>query len=340
MYKSSLISIPLIIKGLLPLFAIIATSGCIDPWDIKPIPDKPWHFVKGDPEFGACLYHPGGPFSQVISDAPLHPKSADYINTIGKTKSFHPDMGGGSNNYGIPYIKVGTNTSLTQVNSLKNWDGCKSEKMPVPLSAPIEVGNDKHVLVIQAIDSYHCDLYELWHATPQTSHWEADCASIFKDIRHFKPGCEGCTSADAAGLPILPYLVRYPEISNQKHIGHALRFTAVPSSKIQKGFIHPATHSAGKQDYNPASGYLPMGLVLRLKDNDHTRSICSGGSQSEVICDALRTYGMIHADASDKLFSITGGVSNGWNDNDLSALKNLTADDFEAVDTGKIIPMP
>ena len=191
---------------------------------------------------------------------------------------------------------------------------------PIPLDAPVESGSDAHVLTV---DTRTCRLYELYHARRSGGGWLAGSGANW-DLRSNTLRPEGWTSADAAGLPILPGLVRYDEVQAGE-IRHALRFTV---ERSQNGFIHPATHHAGRND----PSLPPMGLRLRLRaDVDLTRF----RGAAKVVLTALQRYGMIVADNGSSWF-ISGATDSRWDDDDLNQLKTVPGSSFEVVHTGEI----
>ncbi|MCB9765655.1 MAG: hypothetical protein H6739_38130 [Alphaproteobacteria bacterium] len=285
----------------------------------------------GDADLGGCAVFPGdNPWNTDISGAPLHARSDAFINNIGRSTGLHPDFGttwqGAPN--GIPFVTVDASQPGVAV-SFMYADESDAGPYPVPEGAPIEGGpngsGDRHVLVVQTDD---CVLYELYDAWPQSDgSWEAGSGAIF-DLSSNDLRPDGWTSADAAGLPILPGLVRYEEVVTLGRIDHALRFTV---SRSQRGYIHPATHAASS-DTDPDRP--PMGLRLRLK----AATDCSGfSSEVQVICDALKTYGMFVADNGSDWY-ISGAPDERWSDDNLRDLRELTGGDFEVVETGAVIP--
>jgi hypothetical protein len=194
---------------------------------------------------------------------------------------------------------------------------------PVPLDAAVEFGSDHHVLVLA---SGECKLYELYHAQRSGSGWQAGSGAIFNLASNaLRP--DGWTSADAAGLPMLPGLVRYDELKSGV-IRHALRFTVETTFR---GYIHPATHISTDDD-DP--NLPPMGLRLRLRA-DYDISQFTGDAR--IILEAMRTYGLIVADNGANWF-ISGAKDARWNDEDLDQLKTVPGSAFEAVYTGEILP--
>ena len=195
---------------------------------------------------------------------------------------------------------------------------------PIPLDAPIEGGGgggDSHVLVLQ---QQTCQLYELFAARRTASGWFADSGAKF-DLLTGAPRPIGWTSADAAGLPILPGLVRYDEVAAGL-IGHAIRVTF---SQTQTGFIPPASHSAS----NKTDPTLPaMGMRFRLSASFNVAALTG---QAKVIATAMQRYGLIVADNGSNWF-FQGAPDPGWNDDDLNQLKSIPGTAFEVVDTGPV----
>ena len=277
----------------------------------------------GKPVIGGCTVFPAdNPWNQDVSTLPVHPNSANYIariNSQGGTL-VHPDFGSNPS-YGIPFLVVPDTQPLVPIT----YDAYGAESdpgpFPIPLSAPVEAGSDRHVLVVQ---SGACQLYELgvgragptgWTATVGV-HWDL-ASNALRPLRW--------TSADAAGLPILPGLARFDEVAAD-HIDHALRFTV---DETQMGFVLPATHYASSVT-NPNAP--PMGLRFRLRA-DFDRSRYTG--ESRVILDALARYGMIVADNGSNRY-ISGATDGRWDDDDLNQLKGVPGTAFEVVDTGPV----
>ena len=274
---------------------------------------------------GNCPVFPAdNAWNRDVSTLPVDSASAQYLNGIaalGGNQKLHPDFGGGGA-YGIPYITVPGNQAKVPITFVDYGAESDPGPYPIPVSAPVEGGSDRHVL---AIDRDHCKLYEMFAATPRGDHWDASSGAVF-DLRSNALRPDGWTSADAAGLPIFPGLVRYDEVASG-HIDHALRFTV---ASTQRGYIHPATHFASSST-NPA--LPPMGLQLRLKANF---DVSGYHGQARVVLDALKKYGMIVADNGSNWF-ITGAADSRWDDNDLNQLKNVPGNAFEVVNTGQPI---
>ncbi len=265
------------------------------------------------------------PLNQEIAHAPVSPRSAEYIASIGLGAHLHPDFGRDPA-YGIPYTVVASNQRKLPVRFTEFGQESNPGPYPVPLDAPVEGGSassgDRHVLVLQRGS---CRLYELYNARPTRSGWEAGSGAVF-NLRSARLRPEGWTSADAAGLPIFPLLVRYDEVRSGQ-IDHALRVT-VP--RTQRGYVHPATHFAS--DSSQAS-LPPMGLRLRLKSSFSLKRF---SGQALVILQALKRYGLIVADNGSPWY-ITGAPSEHWDEESLLEIEHLSGADFEAVQSGPII---
>ncbi|HEX8080413.1 MAG TPA: hypothetical protein VF557_09400 [Jatrophihabitans sp.] len=268
---------------------------------------------------GCPLFPPDNPWRRVISSAPLHPRSAAWVANIGSSRFLHPDFGSDPS-YGIPYSVVPASQPKVPISFTAYGDESDPGPYPIPPGARIEAGGDAHVLVASA----DCHLYELYGAARSGSGWTAQSGAVF-DLRSNALRPAGWTSADAAGLPILPGLVRRDEVLAGR-IDHALRFTI---STTQRGYISPATHQAGStSDPN----FAPMGARFRLKASF---DISRYSGAARVILQCLKTYGMFVADNGSNWF-ISGATDSGWDDLDLRQLKQVPGSAFEAVDTGPV----
>ncbi len=256
-----------------------------------------------------------------ITDAPVHPNSDNFIASILSSgdEYLHADFGSNLE-YGIPYVVVDADQAFVPITFTAYGDESDPGPYPIPADAPIEAGGDQHVLVV---DADNCKLYELYRAEFNGTGWNAESGAVF-DLLSNRLRPVGWTSADAAGLPILPGLVRYDEVESGV-IRHALRFTV---SQSQRAYILPATHFASDSD-DP--NLPPMGLRLRLRA-DYDISGYTG--QARVILEALKTYGMIVADNGSDWF-ISGATDARWNDDDLNQLKQVPGSAFEAIFTGE-----
>ncbi len=277
--------------------------------------------ASGIASIGGCQMFPAdNPWNRDISKDPVHPKSATYVASIGSGGHLHPDFGG-NGEYGIPYDVVPGTQPKVPITWTAYGDESDPGPYPIPPNAKVENGSDAHVLVL---DSGACKLYELYAAAKTANGWSADSGAVF-DLKSNALRPEGWTSADAAGLPILPGLIRYDEVAAGA-VKHAIRFTA---SRTQNGWIHPATHHAGSNDPSRP----PMGLRMRLKA-DYDLSGFSG--QSRVILEAMKKYGLILADNGSNWF-FTGAADPRWDDDDLNQMKAVPGSAFEAVYTGEIL---
>jgi len=294
---------------------------------------------------GCPVFPTDNPWNADVSNYCVDSNSSAYIASINQDKQYlHADFGSDPT-YGIPFIVVpGTQplvsvvfnqypsdsdfgTSGSGCTVLSGISGC----YPFPPNAPVEGGSnstgDRHVLTLLADPTANnCKLYEVWEGVKDTSdnNWTAANGAIF-DLRSDQLRQDGLTSADAAGLPILPGLARYDEVAAGA-IKHALRFTV---AQTQRGYIHPATHYASN---STSSSLPPMGLRLRMKAS---YDISSYTGQSLVILTALKKYGMIVADNGSSWY-ITGAPDPHWDDNDLDQLKTVLGSAFEVVTTGTI----
>lgn len=265
-----------------------------------------------------------------ISSAPLASNSANIINYIGSTVTLHPDFGSGlydGSSIGIPYQVVSGSQAKVNITLGAYGDESDPGPMPIPSNALIEGypapgDGDRHVLVL---DKDNCWLYEMYNSQElSVTNWSADSTAIWDmTINEQRPFT--WTSADAAGLPIFPGLVRYDEVAAGA-INHAIRFT-VPVT--QQAFTAPATHWASSVTDSDAP---PMGTRLRLQASFDI----SGFSQAnQVILTALKKYGMILADNGSAIY-ISGAPNSGWNNDDLHNLTSLTGADFDVVTTGPV----
>jgi hypothetical protein len=274
-------------------------------------------------EYSCPLFPPSNSLNRDISRAPVDPNSARYIASIGLSGHLHPDFGTNPS-YGIPYTVVGPHQPRVPITFSEFGEESNPGPYPIPPSAPVEGAGDegdRHVLVLQ---TGSCKLYELYNAQHGRVGWEAGSGAVF-NLRSNALRPAGWTSADAAGLPILPLLVRYPEV-HAGQIDHALRVTV---QRTQRGYIQPATHFASS-DSDPS--LPPMGLRLRLKAS---YSLAGFHGESLIVLRALKRYGLIVADNGSSWY-ITGAPSPRWNDADLEQIKRVPGAAFEAVQTGPI----
>jgi hypothetical protein len=280
--------------------------------------------TAGPREYSCPIFPASNPLNQDISRAPVDPNSASYIAAIGAAGHLHADFGTNPS-YGIPYTVVGPRQPKVPIRFSEFGEESNPGPYPVPAGAPVEGAGeegDRHVLVLQ---KGTCKLYELYAARRSGAGWEAGSGAVF-NLRSNALRPEGWTSADAAGLPIFPLLVRYPEVQTGR-IDHALRVTV---QSTQRGYIHPATHFASDSS-DPS--LPPMGLRLRLKAGF---SLAGYHGQALVVLRALKRYGLIVADNGSSWY-ITGAPDPRWNDEDLNQLKTVPGSAFQAVQSGPIL---
>lgn len=265
---------------------------------------------------------------------PLDPRSAAYVASIGNA-GLHADFGAGlyeGRPIGIPFVSVPASQPLVAIEFIDYGDESDAGPYPIPPDAPVEGGlcpedGDRHVLVLT---QGTCQLYELFNATALPGGgWSASSGAIY-DLQGYDLRPDGWTSADAAGLPILPGLVRYEEVAAGE-IAHALRFTA---SLTRRAHVWPARHDAGDSD---SLSVPPMGQRFRLRaDFD----ISEFSPENKVILTALKRYGMFLADNGSNWF-LSGAPDERWNNDDLRELKEgVHGSDFEAVDCSGLMDDP
>jgi len=290
----------------------------------KPTP-RPTATPQPAPKPAPCSVFPStNVWNQRVDDLPVRGDSDVLIAAIGKSASLHPDFSSlawnGGKGYGIPINKVNLSTPTYHV-SFDYADESDAGPYPIPANPKIETGSDAHLILW---DTQGCNLYEIYAADKSGGHWYGGSGAIW-DLRSNKLRPNGWTSADAAGLPILPGLARYDEVANGV-IRHALRFTAPHTCD---GHIYPARHDASDLS---CDAYPPMGLRVRLKASVN---ISGFGPQARVILLALKRYGMLLADNGSPWY-VTGAPNANWNDDDLHAFNQLQGSDFEAVDTSNL----
>jgi hypothetical protein len=255
------------------------------------------------------------------------------IDYIGRTRTLHPDFG--PSPYGIPYISVGGNQMRAPVTFVdygsESDTGFHGENgYPIPTEARTQpnyiegaapgggTSGDRHLIVV---DRDRWVLFELFATRWNNGRWEAGSGAVF-DLSSNARRPEGWTSADAAGLAILPGLVRYDEAASGREIRHAFRVTV----RATNGYVWPASHRAGS-----SGGALPMGARLRLKSS---KNIAAYPAYIQRIVRAMQIYGLIVADNGSDMY-ISGAMDSRWNNDELNpAFRSLTAGDFEVVQLG------
>lgn len=267
-----------------------------------------------------------------VSGLPVHANSAAYVASIGAGRSVKADFGAGQwdgGPIGIPVTYVAGNQQRVPVSFYWPHESDRGP-YPIPRDAAVEggpnSGGDRHVLVV---DTGACRLYELFDAYPNADgSWRAGSGAVF-DLNAHQLRPAGWTSADAAGLPIAPGLVRYEEVAAGR-IDHAIRVTA---PRTQDRFVWPARHAASPSG---DAALPPMGLRLRLKSGVDVAKL---PPQARVVAEAMKIHGVIVADNGSPWF-LSGTPDPRWNDGALRALAALRGSDFEAVDTAGLMADP
>ena len=273
---------------------------------------------------GCQVFPADNEWNRNISGDPVDPRSDQYVAAMnGGAQKLHADFGG-DGEYGIPWIAV--NADQPKVPMTFDYDEDSDPgPYPIPAHAPVEGGpdgdGDRHILVL---DKDNCRLYETFDSWQEGGGWRAGSGAIF-DLGTNALRPKYLTSADAAGLPILPGLIRNDEVKAGK-INHALRFTV---RRTQRAFVHPATHFAS---VHTDPSLPPLGLRVRLKkDFDISRF----NPTAQVILTAMKEYGMFLADNGADWF-ITGEANPAWVDDEIQQLSDVPASAFEAVAHGEL----
>ena len=266
-----------------------------------------------------------------ISSLPIDPHSDAYITSIGRERTLHADFGSGKTIIGIPYTVVPVDQAPVKIKFTEAGEESDAGPYPVPRNAPIEGGpkstGDRHVLVVQAGT---CRLYELYAARKGKGGrlWKAGSGARW-DLSSNATRPAGWTSADAAGLPILPGLVRWDEVAAGE-IRHALRFTV---RRTQATYVWPARHEASN-DADPT--LPPMGIRVRLKAS---YDVSGFSNELQVLLTAMQRYGLILADNGSDWF-VSGSSDPRWNNDQLREIDVLTGGDFEVVDESSLMVDP
>ena len=280
---------------------------------------------------GCSIFPSSNPWNQPVDDLPKARRSEAIVRSIGLNEGLHPDFGSGKyrgSRIGIPFTTVPSNQRRVPVR-FQYADESDPGPYPIPRDAPIEGGRDsngdRHVIIVER---GRCKLYELYAAYPHDGgrRWTAGSGATWNlDSNRLRP--KGWTSADAAGLPILPGLARFGEV-HRGAINHALRFTV---SRTRRAYIYPARHFAS----NLTDRDLPaMGQRLRLKKGF---DISGFPRQARIVLKALKRYGMIVADNGSDWY-ISGAPAASWDNDDLHRLSEVVRRHFEVVDTSSLRP--
>jgi hypothetical protein len=318
-----------LVMAVAALVLIVSSASAVGPYpDLSPcevFPDPPASLSPRAPSLPT-----EAAWNQDISKAPRDPRSGAYIAYINAHggDTLHPDFGS-PRAYGFPYAVVGAGRRMLPIHYTAYGDESDPGPFPVPAGAPVEGGDssdgDRHVLVV---DRAGCKLYELYRAfyvAEPRPHWNADSGTAW-DLRSASRRPDGWTSADAAGLPIFPGLVRYDEVAGG-HLDHAIRVTF---ESTRDAWVHPASHCAGETSEASAP---PMGLRLRLKAG-YGLGHFSGAAKTIAL--AMKRYGLIVADNGSNWY-LSGTSDRRWDDEGLNQLKRLPGTAFEVVKSAAAI---
>jgi hypothetical protein len=286
------------------------------------------------PQLGGCPLFPAtNPWNERVDRLPVAADSDAIIQSIGAGVGVHADFGSGlwdGSRIGIPYVVVhGRQTPKSRV-TFDYADESDKGPYPIPANVPIEGApahpneGDRHALIV---DRDTCRLYELYALQRNGARWTAGSGAIW-NLRSNAVRPAGWTSADAAGLPILPGLARWDGDASTGVIRHALRFTV---QRTRRAYVYPARHYASSSD-DPS--LPPMGLRVRLRASVDISHL---PPQARIVAQAMKTYGMIVADNGSNWY-VTGAPSPHWSNDQLHALGALHGSDFEVVDTSSLRP--
>jgi hypothetical protein len=277
------------------------------------------------PAAPSCPVFPASnPWNQRVDTLPVAQDSAAIIRSIGVDTGLHPDFGSGLYGgapIGIPVTVVAGSRTPKIRPRFEYADESDPGPYPIPRNVRIEGGSDRHAIIV---DRESCRLYELFALS--TDHRSAGSGAVWS-LRSNRLRPAGWTSADAAGLPILPGLARWDEVARGR-IDHALRFTV---ERTRRAYVYPARHYASDST-DPS--LPPMGLRVRLKASFDTSGF---PRQARVVLEALKRYGMIVADNGSSWY-ISGAPDPHWSNDDLHQLGRVKGSDFEVVDTSSLRP--
>jgi hypothetical protein len=270
-----------------------------------------------------ALFPASSPWNRRVDALPVVADSATLIASIGLGEHVYADFGSGTyegSPIGIPYNVVSSKQARSRV-TFEYADESDKGPYPIPARPRIEGGSDHHILIV---DKDACRLYELGGARRSAAGWQAWAGAIWS-LKSNKLRPETWTSADAAGLPILPGLARYDEVARGA-IPHALRFTV---ERTRRAYVWPARHYASSAT-DPS--LPPMGLRVRLKASFDTSGF---PRQARIVLEALKRYGMILADNGSNWF-VSGAPDSRWSNDDLHSLHRVTGEAFEVVDASAL----
>ena len=271
------------------------------------------------------VFPKANPWNQRVDRLPVAQNSAAIIASIGTGTGLHADYGSGlwhGSRIGIPFDVVGRKTPRSRVG-FEYSDESDHVGYPIPKRVHIEGGSDHHALLL---DRSACRLYELGGLERRGGRWHAWAGATWS-LRSNRLRPAGWTSADAAGLPILPGLARYDEV-RRGVIDHALRFTV---ARTRRAYLYPARHYASSLT---DADLPPMGLRVRLKASF---DVSPFPRQARIVLAALKRYGMLVADNGSNWY-ISGAPSPGWSNDQLHTLGRVRGSDFEVVDTSSLHP--
>ena len=278
---------------------------------------------------GCPLFPANNIWNARVDSLPVHSRSSQWISSIGSTDTFHMDFGSGiwppttGGPIGIPYNAVAGSSVTKYTVDFYYPDDSDAGPYPIPANPNIEFGSDHHILVV---DTETCTLYETYDMSFSGGQWSGGSGAIWSmNSNTLRPNT--WTSADAAGLPILPGLVRYEEVASG-NINHAIRFTA----NATNSFIWPARHLTSGTE-GVLTSTPPMGARFRLKAS---YDISGFSPEMQVILRAMKEYGIILADNGSDWY-VSGAPSESWDNDMLHTLDVLKGSDFEAVDTSSLI---
>jgi hypothetical protein len=278
------------------------------------------------PHIAGCPVFPASnAWNQRVDKLPVARNSTAIVDSIGADTGLHPDFGSGlwdGAPIGIPVTIVGTGVPKSRL-SFDYADESDRGPYPIPANVKIEGGGDRHALIV---DASTCTLYELYALQRSGSGWHAGSGAVWS-LRSNRLRPAGWTSADAAGLPITPGLVRWSEVA-AGHIDHALRFSV---ERSRRAYVYPARHDASD---STDPNLPPMGLRLRLRAD---YPISGFPRQARIVLQALKTYGMIVADNGTSWY-ISGEPNAHWSNDDLHSLGRVPGSAFQVVDTSKLRP--